>query len=146
MVKDGEASEWSKSFTLDAVGSEGIFSCKFKHSHQEYQVHHMICSSDICSCNIDGLHSQGLCLRYNFHSFSDITTFCPLPPSQMGSTVQLSRFALTKIITISPFYLLYNKTKVRVERERESRIMTANGEDAIILFCMSCLSLSLSSG
>lgn len=30
----------------------------------------------------------------------------------MGSKVRLSRFALTKIITISPFYLLYNRTKV----------------------------------
>ena len=40
------------------------------------------------------------------------TVFCSFPPSQMGSTAHLSRFALTKIITISPFYLLYNKTKV----------------------------------
>lgn len=44
MVKGGRYSEWSSKFSLEALGSEGIFSCSFKDSSEEYQV------LDTCSC------------------------------------------------------------------------------------------------
>ena len=35
-----------------------------------------------------------------------------LLPCQLGSVVQVSSFGLTKMITISPFFMLHNQTKV----------------------------------
>ena len=38
VVKGDRCSEWSTKFSLEALGSEGIFSCSIKDSSEELQV------------------------------------------------------------------------------------------------------------
>ena len=153
MVKDGEASEWSKTFSLDAVGSEGIFSCKFKQSQQEYQVHHMcdLCSSDMPSCHINSLCSQGLGLRCNSHTVSVI------PPSLSSLSDGFNR-ASVQVCSHKDHHhlpLLPSLQQNQGRRWEGLRVRPMNcikcdyrgksSTDYIsdtFLFCMSCCSLS----
>ena len=81
-VMGAENSKWSESFSLDTVGSEGVFSCEINDG-QMLQV----------TVDVDHVMSNSL--------------------PQMGTKVHLSSFNLTKVITITPFYMIHNKTRVR---------------------------------
>ncbi|XP_019853628.1 PREDICTED: vacuolar protein sorting-associated protein 13C-like [Amphimedon queenslandica] len=63
-TKDGSWSDWSKNFSLDTVGSEGIVS-----------------------------------------SSTDNKVY------QMGFTCKMATFSFTKVITLTPFYMIHNKTE-----------------------------------
>ena len=83
VVGETGPTEWSKPFSVEAVGSEGVFQCQESGSGLQFQTR-------------------------------------PNREYQMGTRVQLSQFGLSKIITISPLFMAYNKTRVSVTALRMS--------------------------
>jgi hypothetical protein len=76
VVKGERHSEWSNKFSLEALGSEGIFSCSFKYPSEELQI---------------------------------------------GTKVESAQFGTTRVLTLSPFYMINNATRVRFSIDHSQR-------------------------
>ena len=112
-VVEGERySQWSAKFSLEALGSEGFFSCNFKDSAREFQVQFIytvfrILYRDVLS--ISGRPGFKLDVPISGHC-CEVMIYSP----QIGTKVELSRFGTTRTLTLSPFYMINNTTRVGV--------------------------------
>lgn len=86
-------SSWSDGFSLDTVGSYGCVRCPA--TNMDFLV-----SSSILRC----------LLRQRVPSFNLL-----LFSLQVGVSIQMSSFNLTRIVTLSPFYTLVNKSSYELE-------------------------------
>ena len=56
VVKGDRYSEWSNKFSLETLGSEGIFTCSFKNPSEELQVNPHQLISSLSSAKVFGLY------------------------------------------------------------------------------------------
>ena len=85
VLPSNETTKWSRPIPFAAAGSAGTFSVK--HEERRYEV----------------------CLLHTHLNLLFVIFYC-----QLGVKVQVSRFGLSTIITITPLYVLKNDTKVSV--------------------------------